>query len=293
MTPAEHGPRPAASIVVAGYGALTSGILPHLAALPDTRVALTSRHLAQAPHPTISLITPAELAARSPDLILGCFETDTRHQVFWADRHVTTAVTEHRPACLDLSTISPERAERWHQEITALGGLPWECPVTGSRPGARAGILSAFLHAPAPHETAERALLAFTRHRYRFTAPGNPARFKLIFNAWGATLLYAAGEFARQLPLRLGADYPEAARIVTTDGWMATLAAQKLHRITERSYEEPDFSVHHMIKDLHYARDLLGDLPLLTAALNAFTEAESRHGPYADFTAVADTRGTP
>ncbi|WP_051830595.1 NAD(P)-binding domain-containing protein [Streptomyces novaecaesareae] len=293
MTPAEQALRPATSIVVAGYGALTSGILPHLAALPDTRVALTSRHLTRAPHPAVRLVSPAEITTRRPDLILGCFENDARNRDFWTQGHLTAAITEHHPACLDLSTISPKRAEQWHQEITDLGGLPWECPVTGSRPGARAGTLAAFLHAPAPHETAERALTAFTRNRYRFTAPGNPARFKLIFNAWGAVLLYAAGEFARRLPSQLGADYPEAARIVTTDGWMAALAAQKLHRISERSYEDPDFAVRHMIKDLDYARDLLGDLPLLTAALDAFTEAETHHGPYADFTAVADTRGTP
>nr|BFD90940.1 hypothetical protein KitaXyl93_23000 [Kitasatospora sp. Xyl93] len=293
MTPASHAPRPATTIVVAGYGALTSGILPHLAALPDTRVALASRHLTQAPHPAIPLVNPAQVVAARPDLIIGCFETDGRQHAFWTHEHVTAAVTEHHPACLDLSTISPERAEQWHQEIAALGGIPWECPVTGSRPGARAGTLSAFLHAPAAHDAADRALAAFTRHRYTFARPGNPARFKLIFNAWGAALLHAAGEFARQLPRHLGADYAEAARIVTTDGWMATLAAQKLPRIQAGAYEDPDFAIRHMIKDLDYARTLLGDLPLLTAALEAFTEAEKRHGPHADFTAVADTRGTP
>ncbi|GAB2699699.1 NAD(P)-binding domain-containing protein [Kitasatospora kifunensis] len=296
MTPAPtRAPRPATTIVVAGYGVMTAGILPHLAALPDTRVTLTSRHLTKAPDATIPLIAPAAIVAQHPDVILGCFEDDARSHAFWSHEHVVAAVTEHRPACIEMSTISPERAEEWHHEITALGGLPWECPVTGSRPGAKAGTLSAFVHAPAAHPAANRVLAAFTRNRYPFTRPGNPARFKLIFNAWGASLLHAAGVFARCLPVHLGPDYLVAARIVTSDGWMATLAGQKLPRIETGAYTDPDFAVHHMVKDLVYARDLLGDLPLVTAALEAFAAAEKRHGPYADFTAVADTTtgGTP
>ncbi|MBD0692980.1 NAD(P)-binding domain-containing protein [Streptomyces sp. CBMA123] len=292
MTPAPSGaPRPATSIVVAGYGALTSGILPHLAALPATRVALTSRHLTQAPHAAVPLIGPAELTDQRPDVVLGCFENDARSRNFWTNQHVTAAIATHRPACIELSTISPERAVQWHRETAALGATTWECPVTGSRPGAQAGTLSAFLYAAAPNASAKRALAAFTRHRYRFTAPGNPARFKLIFNAWGAALLHAASAFARRLPEHLGEDYPVAARIVTTDGWMAALAAQKLPRFEQRAYGDPDFAVHHMIKDLRYARDLLGEEVLLTAALDAYTAAEQHHGPYADFTAVADIRG--
>ncbi|MET8622748.1 NAD(P)-binding domain-containing protein [Kitasatospora sp. NPDC004669] len=249
MTPAPpRAPRPATTIVVAGYGALTSGILPHLAALPETRVVLTSRHLARTPDTAIPLITPAEITGHHPDLILGCFENDASSRDFWTHEHVTGAITERRAACIELSTISPERAMQWHDEIAALGGTPWECPVTGSRPGARSGTLSAFVYAAAPHDIADRALAAFTRNRYQFTSPGNPARFKLIFNAWGAALLHASGAFARCLPPHLGADYPVAAQIVTSDGWMAALAAQKLPRIEERAYGEPDFAVRHMIK---------------------------------------------
>ncbi|MFD7595707.1 hypothetical protein ACFV6D_22025 [Kitasatospora sp. NPDC059812] len=97
------------AMVAAGYGALTSGILPHLATLPDTRVALNSRHLAQAPHPAIPLITPAEITEHRPDLIAGCFESDARSRTFWTHEHVAAAITEHHPACIELSTLSPER----------------------------------------------------------------------------------------------------------------------------------------------------------------------------------------
>ncbi|MGF1427094.1 NAD(P)-binding domain-containing protein [Kitasatospora sp. LaBMicrA B282] len=293
MIPApRRAPSPATTIVVAGYGAMTSGILPHLTAMPDTRVHLTSRHLSESPHEAVTLITSAAITDAAPNVLIGCFEDDEHSCAFWSDQHVAAALARHRPTCIELSTITPERAEQWQQEISALGSLAWECPVTGSRPGARAGTLSAFLYAPGHSPAAERALDAFTHRRYRFTQPGNPARFKLIFNAWGATLLHAAGVFARTLPAHLGEDFPVAATIVTSDGWMATLADQKLDRITSSTYGDPDFALHHMVKDLRYARQLLGDLPPLAAVLEAFEDAQARHGAYADFTAVADIGGT-
>lgn len=293
MVPAQRrAPGPATAIVVAGYGVMTAGILPHLAALPDTRVTLASRHLETSPDPHVALIAPSGIPRAHPQVIVGCFEDDARSRYFWSHPDVAAAIANDQPACIELSTVSPGRAVQWHNEVTALGGVPWECPVTGSRPGATAGTLSAFLYAPSAHPTAEQALAAFTRNRYEFTQPGNPARFKLIFNAWGAALLHAAGVFGRCLPAHLGPDYPVAARIVTSDGWMATLADQKLNRIVGRAYTDPDFAVHHMLKDLRYARDLLGDLPLVNTALEAFAAAENRHGPYADFTAVADPGGT-
>ncbi|GAA1944374.1 NAD(P)-binding domain-containing protein [Kitasatospora viridis] len=289
MTPAaRRAPLPATTVVVAGYGVITAGILPHLAALPSLRVALTSRHLDRAPHGQVPLISPDDIPAGRPRVIVGCFEDDTRSRGFWGHPKVVAAIRAERPACIELSTITPDQAVRWHHEVTALGGAAWECPVTGSRPAAEAGTLSAFLHASGPSTAADEVLAAFTRNRYEFGRPGNPARFKLVFNAWGASLLHAAAVFARCLPDLLGPDYPTAAKVVTSDGWMAALADQKLHRIVSRAYEDPDFAVHHMVKDLRYARALLGDLPPLAAALDAFVAAEELHGPYADFTAVAD-----
>ncbi|MGW3387434.1 NAD(P)-binding domain-containing protein [Streptomyces cinereoruber] len=288
MTPSPlRAARPATSILVAGYGALTSGILPHLTGLPDTAVTLMSRHLTTCPDPRATLIRPDAAGATEPDVIIGCFADDEHSRSFWEHPNTAAVLAAHRPACIELSTISPAWAEEWHQLLQGHGAVPVESPVTGSRPGAVAGTLSAFLHCPMADERAERVLGAFTRNRYRFSSPGHPARFKLVYNAWGAAILHSLGVYARLLPLLLGEDSTTAADIITTDGWMSVIASAKLGRIDSGDYSDPDFAATHMAKDLRYARDLLGDLPLINLTLKAFEETVKLHGPYADFTAVA------
>ncbi|MFK0016257.1 NAD(P)-binding domain-containing protein [Streptomyces sp. NPDC091027] len=289
--PPLRGADPATRILVAGHGAITAGILPHLTGLTGTHVTIASRHLKQAPPGTV-LIRPDDIAPARPDIVIGAFADDDASRAFWEHPRTRATVTAHGSTCIELSTISPTWAEAWHDHTTAAGGLPIECPVTGSRPGARAGTLTAFLHHPGPlNDTNLRILDAFTARRFTFSRPGNPTRFKLIFNAWGAALLHCAGVFARQLPQHLAEDYPTAADAITSVGWMADLAAAKLDRIERADYSDPDFAVRHMLKDVELARDLMGDLPLLTATAAAYAAAVDLHGPWADFTAVADRTG--
>ncbi|MFD4320459.1 NAD(P)-binding domain-containing protein [Streptomyces sp. NPDC058548] len=288
MTPSPlQGDRPATRILVAGYGALTSGILPHLTSLPEAAITLASHHLAASPDPLVDLIQPDQVDQIRPDVIVGCFADDERSRAFWEHRSTAAALTDCRPACIELSTISPTWAEEWHERLQGHGAVPVESPVTGSRPGARAGTLTAFVYSPAVDERAKRVLAAFTRNRHRFTAPGRPARFKLLYNAWGAAILHSLGVYAPLLPQHLGEDAAIAREIVTTDGWMSVIASAKLERILGGDYSDPDFAVTHMAKDLHYARDLLGSLPLIDLTLDAFEKTVEVHGPYADFTAVA------
>lgn len=282
---------PATRILVAGYGVMTAGIIPHLTSLPGAHVSIASRHLT-APVPGTTLIGPDDAASARPDVVIGCFADDDTSRSFWNRPHARAAITARRATCIELSTISPGWAENWHRHIADAGGLPVECPVTGSRPGARSGTLTGFLHSPTPLTGADlRVLEAFTAKRFHFSRPGNPARFKLIFNAWGAALLHCLGVFARQLPEHLGEDYPTAADAITSVGWMAHLAASKLDRIERADYHDPDFAVRHMLKDLALAQDLLGNLPLVTTTAAAYEAAAAVHGPWADFTAVADPLG--
>ncbi|GEB57146.1 NAD(P)-binding domain-containing protein [Streptomyces gardneri] len=279
--------RPVTSILVAGYGTLTSGIVPHLLSLPDTALTVASRHLTATPDPRATLIHPDAVGTTAPDVIIGCFADDEHSRAFWQHPRTTHVLADHRPACIELSTITPTWAEQWHLLLQDHGALPVECPVTGSRPGAIAGTLTAFLYSSAMDERAERVLGTFTRNRHRFTAPGHPARFKLVYNAWGATILHSLGVYAPLLPPLLGDDSATATEIITTDGWMSVIASTKLHRIHRDDYSDPDFTATHMAKDLRYARELLGRLPLLECTLKAFEETVKHSGPYADFTAVA------
>ncbi|MFF1560941.1 NAD(P)-binding domain-containing protein [Streptomyces sp. NPDC058279] len=270
---------------------MTAEIIPHLTDLPNTHITIASRHL-KSPPPHTDLIRPHDIAPARPDIVIGCFTDDEVSRSFWNHPQARAAITTRRATCIELSTISPGWAEAWHDHISEAGGLPVECPVTGSRPGAHTGTLTGFLHTPTALDGRDRCVLdAFIARRFHFSRPGNPARFKLIFNAWGAALLHCLGVFARELPEHLGGDYPTAAEAITSVGWMAQLAAAKLDRIERADYSDPDFAVRHMLKDLGLAQDLLGDLPLISSTVAAYADAAAAHGPWADFTAVAGLAG--
>ncbi|GLV87978.1 hypothetical protein Slala03_76670 [Streptomyces lavendulae subsp. lavendulae] len=286
------------SVLVAGYGVMTRGIIPHIVQKAGARVFLTSRHMRTAPS-GVTLLTLDELARTPPDVILGCFESDERSREFWTDPQVLAAVSRSRSACIEMSTVTPGWIEEWHALIGDHGGATIESPVTGSKVGAAGGTLSAFLHASVPDDRAWQVLDTFVTKKYHFSAPGNPSRFKLVYNAWGAALLHTLTAFIPTLQDDLAEDFAVAAEIVQGDGWMSLVAASKLGRMVEQNFEDPDFALTHMVKDLRYAHSVLGEAnPLVNLVYQAFLNAESTYGGTADYTAVTGEKnreevGTP
>ncbi|ORT57219.1 NAD(P)-binding domain-containing protein [Streptomyces sp. CB03238] len=275
-------------VLVVGYGLMTRGILPHLLRREELSVSLMSRHLTSPPYPEVRLVRAAEL--ERPDAILGCFEDDDASRDFWTSPHVTEAVARGHSACIEMSTLSPSWIDAWHGHIRESGGVAVECPVTGSRSGAADGTLSAFVHQSAYDARVETVLNAFTRQRYSFGSAGHPTRFKLVYNAWGAALLHSLTAFVPTLRTVLDDDFDVAARILSSDGWMAPVCASKLDRMVESRFDDPDFALRHMVKDLRYAHDVLPPPhPLLDLVHDSFTRALSAHGGDADYTAVTGT----
>ncbi|MEU5951485.1 NAD(P)-binding domain-containing protein [Streptomyces sp. NPDC047525] len=276
-------------ILVAGYGVMTRGILPHLLHEEGFSVSLTSRHLTTPPHPHVRLTQRADL--ERADIILGCFENDAASRDFWTSPHVIEMIARTKPVCIEMSTLSPSWIISWHDHISDGGGVSVECPVTGSRPGAEEGTLSAFVYESAQDERTEKTLNTFTQHRYSFGSPGHPTRFKLVYNAWGATLLHTLTAFVPTLRQTLGSDFDQAARILSSDGWMSLVCTSKLDRMIEARFDSADFALRNMVKDLQYAREVIpSPNPLLDLVHASFAEAQAMHGGDADFSAVTKTR---
>lgn len=274
------------NVLVAGYGVMTRGIIPHIVRKADARVFLTSRHLRTAP-PGVNLLSLDGLAHTPPDVILGCFESDERSREFWTDPCVLEAVARSSAACIEMSTVTPDWIQEWHALIGGRGGTTAECPVTGSKPGATSGTLSAFLYESTQDPRTSQVLGTFVKKKYHFSAPGNPARFKLVYNAWGAALLHTLTAFVPTLQDELAEDFAVAAEIVQGDGWMSLVAASKLGRMVTQDYTDPDFALTNMVKDLRYARSVLGEgNPLVNLVYQAFLNAESTYGETVDYTAV-------
>lgn len=148
-------------------------------------MVLLSRHLSEPPCEGVELTTLDTMVSTPPDVIIGCFETDERSREFWLDQRVGQAVAERGAGCIEMSTLSLGWARDWHGAVSAAGGISVESPVTGSRPGATSGTLSAFVYESAPDPRVRRVLDCFVSKRYDFHLPGNPTCFKLVYNAWG------------------------------------------------------------------------------------------------------------
>jgi 3-hydroxyisobutyrate dehydrogenase len=274
-------------VLVSGYGVMTSGLVPHLARLPDTSVALLSRHQLTSPCPGVEVVTVEDVIAAPADVVLGCFESDERSRAFWTTPQVRDGVAEANAACIEMSTLSHPWVLEWHDLLASTGGISIESPVTGSRPGATDGTLSAFVYESAKDARADRVLGAFTRKRYRFGTAGNPTRFKLVYNAWGAALLHTLAAFVPTLYSGLTDDFDVAREILKSDGWMSLVCASKLDRMTSSDFSDPDFALRHMVKDLRYSQKILGDNDLIALVLAAFLRTQEIHGGDVDFTAVA------
>ncbi|MET9895152.1 NAD-binding protein [Streptomyces sp. NPDC006465] len=273
---------------MSGYGVMTRGVIPHLARQDDISVALLSRHLSEPPCEGVELTTLDAMVSTPPDVIIGCFETDERSREFWLDRRVGQAVAERGAGCIEMSTLSLGWARDWHGAVSAAGGISVESPVTGSRPGATSGTLSAFVYESAHDPRVRRVLDCFVSKRYDFHLPGNPTCFKLVYNAWGASLLHSVAAYVPTLQDRLGKDFDVAQEILSSDGWMALVCASKLSRVVAADFDDPDFAVRHMVKDLGYARDMVGTPhALLDLVHQSFRTAAATFGGDADYTAVA------
>ncbi|MER6379869.1 NAD(P)-binding domain-containing protein [Streptomyces sp. NPDC001127] len=281
-------------VLVSGYGVMTRGIIPHLVQSADISLALLSRHQTVPPIAGVKSVSWEYVCDSPPDVILGCFESDERSKEFWNSPQVKHAVCAVGTSCIEMSTLSHQWAIEWHSLIAAMGGTSIESPVTGSRVGASNGTLSAFVYESAKDERAVQILNAFVQNRYDFHEPGNPTLFKLVYNAWGAALLHSLTAFVPTLQASLGEDFGVAAEIVRKDGWMSLVCNSKLGRMTAGKFDDPDFALKHMVKDLRYAHEVLGTSnDLLNLVYRAFLAAEDLHGGSADYTAVTGQGDRP
>lgn len=274
-------------VAVVGYGVMTSAFLPSLAVDARFNVRVVSRHVSAIPDAEVEVMTVDDLKHAEFDVVLACLEDDVASRAFWSNPVVRGLLDRTGAAGIEMTTLGHEWAESWHELLAAHGAVSVESPVTGSRPGARTTTLSAFVYASDHHRAAEAVLQALTSRIYRFSTPGAPAKFKLIYNAWGAAILETLAQFGGALEDRMGRDFAVAREIVTSDGWMALVSASKFDRMLDRDFAEPDFAVKHMVKDLRLANVLLGGRPLVSTLLADYTSAAEIAGSDADYTAIA------
>ena len=189
-----------------------------------------------------------------------------------------------------MSTLTPG----WLHELAAAArqrGLEaLDSPVGGSKAAAAAGQLVLFVGGEAATlERVRPALEAISKEINHLGGTGAGTTWKLINNMMVAIQVAAAAE-ALALAERAGFDRAQVADLIAGGGLGSPLVKMKMPRMSGLAFDNPDFALRHMVKDLRYAGDLAASLgvspDLAGAAAGYYTRAEAEGHGDRDFAAV-------
>ena len=267
----------------AGYGMMTQ------VTKDKFDVAVWSRHLSTE-NTSIKNLRDSTDDDFSPDIIIGSFESDEASRQFWTLEWVQDRLTASM-TCVETSTLSPEWVKEWYQNTKKTSATPVECPVTGSKYGALNGTLSAFIYCEKITDTLTKFLKCTTTECYWFNRLTAPSEFKLLYNAWGITILSLLGSFGKEFRT-IFAEHSDdrivAERILRETGWMAPVMASKYDHVFGTLPTSPEFTLKMAIKDMELALPLLtSSKQIVKSTLKKANMAVESCGYGADYSALA------
>lgn len=151
---------------------------------------------------------------------------------------------------LNMGTISPAQSREIGERVARAGGRFMECPVLGSIPEAKHGTLILMFGGTADQfREALPMLQTFGPMPLHIGEVGQASTVKLAMNQLIASL--TAG-FAMSLGLILaeGADVDKFMTVVRESALYAPTYDKKLPRMLERRFEDPNFPLKHLLKDV-------------------------------------------
>lgn len=152
---------------------------------------------------------------------------------------------------IQMGTISPRESQELSEEVIRRKGCYLECPVLGSKAEAQAGELILMAGGVVGDFENCRELLKCLGPEPRFVGPvGSAAALKLALNQLIASL---AAAFALSLGFVERQRVPvELFMTVLRESTLyAPMFDKKLPRWLKRDYENPNFSVKHLLKDIN------------------------------------------
>lgn len=164
----------------------------------------------------------------------------------------TRGAINGRPV-IQMGTIGPAESRAIQQEIERFGGQYLEAPVLGSIAEAHAGTLLIMVGAtPEQYVEYEPFLRALGSEVHLIGPVGKAAVFKLALNQLIAAEMAA---FALSLGMvrREGVAVESFMGILRKSALYAPMFDKKLARLSERNYENPNFSTRHLLKDVELA----------------------------------------
>lgn len=236
---------------------MTRGILKILKQSKKYNIYLYSRHLNSTINGII-FIREDELpdAINQVDFIITCFSNHIETDNF-INEFLLNIQSLRKTIVIDFTTSRIDCVEKFKKTVEIKGGYYIEAPFTGGKLGSNSGQLSIFLHIDEGVNYNKKELMELlkliSKKIYFFEKSTEPTKFKLIYNSWGAYLLYSIKLF-NPLQYDFSPKSLEVANtIVCNDGWMSLVCNSKLEQINDQDFDDIHFRVEYMVKDLEYA----------------------------------------
>lgn len=203
-------------------------------------------------------------------------------------------------AVIQMGTIGPDESLTLQQDLGNLGAAYCEAPVLGSLAEAKAGTLLVMVGAtPEQFETWRPVWTALSRHPRLVGPVGRAAALKLAFNQLIAAQM-AAFSLSLGAVQRSGIDTDTFMTILRESALFAPAFEKKLPRLLGRQYDNPNFSVAHLLKDLRLFGRLAAGLHLRSESaegvrilLEATVARGLRDSDYSALFEVINAPGTP
>lgn len=235
--------------------------------------------------------TPRQ-AAEDADIIVAMVGDDTASRAVWLGDDGALAGVKPGAVLVECSTLTPDWVRELAEQARAQGCEFLDAPVTGSKAAAAGGQLNLFVGAEAGTlEKARPALEAISKQINHLGPVGTGATWKLIVNIMTAAHLAALAE-GLALAEKNGFDLQQIAPLILNGPSGSPAVQMKLPRIAERRYDDTDFSLRWMLKDVRYALALAEQcglrLPTTEATAQVYQQASEKGLGDLDFAAVAE-----
>lgn len=281
-------------VAVLGLGIMGGGIAANLlkAGYP---VTVWNRTASKA-DPLVALggsaaATP-RAAAADADVVIACVGDDVASRATWLGSDGALAGAKPGAVLIETSTLSPD----WVRELAALAADKscgfLDAPMFGSREAAANGQITLVIGGDeAVFERVKPLLETFTRRLNYLGKTGTGATYKLINNMMGAVHAACAAE-GLAMAEAAGLDIQAVAPLILEGPASSRMVQMKLPRMVERRYDETDFSLRWMEKDVVYAMTLADQigvpLTIAPAALALYRRALEKGFSDEDMAVVAE-----
>jgi 3-hydroxyisobutyrate dehydrogenase len=235
--------------------------------------------------------TPRQ-AAEDAQIIVAMVGDDAASRAVWLGRDGALAGAQPGAVLVECSTLSPDWVRELAEQARARGCGFLDAPVTGSRAAAAGGQLNLFVGGDAATlEKARPALEAISKQINHLGPVGTGATWKLIVNMMTATHMAVLAE-GLALAEKAGFDIDQIAPLILNGPSGSPVVHMKMPRLTGRRYDDTDFSLRWMLKDVRYALALAEQcglrLPTVEATAEVYWRADEKGLADLDFAAVAE-----